>query len=349
MNSKCKVIIIGAGPAGIAMALNLRKLNIKDILIIEKYKFPRYKCCAGYITNKTKKEYEKLGLNIDKCHYTLIKDFKLFYKKKLKQTINNKFLYTNEKIDRVELDYAFYKLLKEKKINISENTTIKEHIIDNNKIILENNKELTYEYLVFADGINSYGNKYQKEFKKNIAMQMTFKSNKQKEIQIHFGITKRGYAWISSDRGITNVGLTDVFDKKVNYKTIFEKFLNDNGFKEDIKDLKGAFTPIGIKKAIINDNIMFIGDAVGACDPLTLSGLRYALKTGEMAALAISQNNKKIYLKYINSLKIKFGLMKILLKIFYLKIVLFGIFEIGCRFLGKIIELVFNNFFVNKK
>ena len=120
MNSKYKVIIIGAGPAGIAMALNLIKLDIKDILVIEKYKFPRYKCCAGYITNKTKKEYEKLGLNINNCHYKLIKDFKLYYKKKLKQTINNKFLYTNENIDRVELDYAFYQLLKEKSIILIE-------------------------------------------------------------------------------------------------------------------------------------------------------------------------------------------------------------------------------------
>ncbi len=349
MNSKYKVIIIGAGPAGIAMALNLIKLDIKDILVIEKYKFPRYKCCAGYITNKTKKEYEKLGLNINNCHYTLIKDFKLYYKKKLKQTINNKFLYTNENINRVELDYAFYQLLKEKSINFIENMTIKEHNIENNKIILKNNKEITYEYLIFADGTNSFGNKYQKDFKKNIAMQLTFKSNRPKEIQIHFGITKKGYAWISSDKGITNVGLTDVFNKKTNYKLIFEEFLKANNLEANIKDLKGAFTPIGIKKAIINDNIMFIGDAVGACDPLTLSGLRYALKTGEYAALAISKKNNKIYLKYINTLKIKFTLMKLLLKIFYLKFVLFGIFEIGCRFLGKIIEYAFNNFFVNKK
>ena len=206
--------------------------------------------------------------------------------------------------------------------------TIKEHNIKNNKIILKNNKEITYEYLIFADGTNSFGNKYQKDFKKNIAMQLTFKSNRPKEIQIHFGITKRGYAWISSDKGITNVGLTDVFNKKTNYKLIFEEFLKANNLEAIIKDLKGAFTPIGIKKAIINDNIMFIGDAVGACDPLTLSGLRYALKTGEYAALAISKKNNKIYLKYINTLKIKFTLMKLLLKIFYLKIVLFGIFEI---------------------
>ena len=47
MKNKYKVIIIGAGPAGISTALNLKELGIKDILVIEKYKYPRYKCCAG--------------------------------------------------------------------------------------------------------------------------------------------------------------------------------------------------------------------------------------------------------------------------------------------------------------
>lgn len=60
---KYHVIIIGAGPSGLATALNLVNDGIKDILVIEKCQFPRYKCCAGYITNQTKKTYEKLGLN----------------------------------------------------------------------------------------------------------------------------------------------------------------------------------------------------------------------------------------------------------------------------------------------
>lgn len=55
MNKKYDVIIIGAGPAGISAALNLQELGKKNILVIERYVFPRYKCCAGYITGKTKK------------------------------------------------------------------------------------------------------------------------------------------------------------------------------------------------------------------------------------------------------------------------------------------------------
>ena len=346
---KYDVIIIGAGPSGISTALNLVKLGIKNILVVEKYKFPRYKCCAGYITSKTKKVYEELGLNLEECHYTLIKDFNIFYKLKLKQTIINKFLYTNRKIERVELDDAFYKLAVNKKINIIEKTTITNHDIYNNTITLSNNQTSQYNYLVFADGTNSFGNRYQKENKKHIAMQMVFENTSREEIQIHFGITKKGYAWVSSCHGWTNVGLTDVYNEETDYRKIFKDFLKNLGIEKDIIDLKGAFTPIGIRTPVINHNIFFVGDAVGACDPLTLSGLRYGLKTGEYCAKAIKNKNNKIYHKYIRNIKVKFIFMKLLLKVFYLKITLFCIFEIGCRFFGKLISKVFNDFFVNKK
>lgn len=349
MKKKYKVIIIGAGPAGLSTAINLLNYGINDILVIEKDKFPRYKCCAGYITNKTKNYYEKLGLDINKCHYNLIEDFNIFYKLELKQKINNKFLYTNRKIERVELDYEFYKLAKNKKINILENSYIINNDISKNTIILNDNKKLEYEYLVFADGTNGYGSKYQSSKKKNIALQLVFKSNLEDGIQIHFGITKKGYAWVSTYKNITNIGITDVYNSQINYKNVFRQFLKDLGFNQDLKNLKGAFTPIGVKSPCVNGNIYFVGDAVGACDPLTLSGLRYALASGEYVAKSLSKNNDRIYKRYIKALKIRFIFMQIMLKVFYLKLILFIIFNIGCKFFHRIIEFVFNNFFVNKK
>ena len=169
-----------------------------------------------------------------------------------------------------------------------------------------------------------------------------------KVIKIHFGITKKGYAWVSSNEGITNVGMTDVFDKNINYRRKFIDFLQMLNIETDISNLKGTYTPIGIRKPIIK-NIYYVGDAVGACDPLTLSGLRYGLGTGEFCAKAIKHDNPKIYLKYIRQLKRKFSFTNLLLKIFYLKTILFCVFEIGCRFFGKLISIVFNDFFVNKK
>lgn len=349
MDKHVKVIIIGAGPSGLATALNLLKSGIKDILVLEQKEFPRYKCCAGYITNKTKKEYESLGLNIDKCHYSLIKNFKIFYKYQERQKIVNKFLFTNKNIDRVELDDAFFKLAKKKEINIKENTHIIQHNINKNSIKTNTKDIYTYDYLVFADGTTGYGSKYQKKKNKNIAMQLIEKKDRKDSIEIHFGITPHGYGWVSTYQKTTNIGLTDVYNPKLNYNKIFKEYLKKLKIEGNIKDIKGAYTPIGIRKGIINKNIYYVGDALGACDPLTLSGLRYGLSSGKICAKAISKKNNRIYQRYTLKLKIKFTFMKVILKIFYLKGILFMIFNIGCRFFNQFISFAFNHFFINKK
>lgn len=343
-----QVIIVGAGPSGISAALTLHNSGIKDILVIDKEKFPRYKCCAGYITNKTKKSYQEFGLNIDSCHYSLIDDFKICYKGKIKQTIVNKFLYTNRDIDRVELDYNFFKLLKQNKIKVLERTRIIESDFDNNKILLSNKEEYTFDYLIFADGTNGYGSTLINRKRKNIAMQAIFSTNRDDGIEIHFDITKHGYAWISTFKGKTNVGLTDIYKKNVNYNEILKKFIEDNNMQVEDKNIRGSFTPIGITTPIIN-NIYFVGDAVGGCDPFTLSGLRYGISTGKLCAKSIIENDNRIYTKYLRILKVKFKIMYIIQRIFYLKVVTFLVFNIGCTLFKPIISICFNHFFVNKK
>ena len=75
-----EVIIVGAGPSGLAAALTLLEEGISDLIVIERFEFPRYKCCAGYITGKTKAVYETFGLNIEEAHYSLIRDFNIFFR-----------------------------------------------------------------------------------------------------------------------------------------------------------------------------------------------------------------------------------------------------------------------------
>ena len=141
-----EVIIVGAGPSGLAAALTLLEEGISDIIVMERFAFPRYKCCAGYITGKTKAVYETFGLNIEEAHYSLIKEFNIFYRLKKRQTIANQFLYTNRMIDRVELDNAFAELAKSKGIRIKENTTISEHDTDKKELKLSNGERLSKDY-----------------------------------------------------------------------------------------------------------------------------------------------------------------------------------------------------------
>jgi len=351
--SAYKIVIVGAGPAGLATALFLLKGGEKDILVIDKCAFPRYKCCAGYVTQKTRKCYIDLGVDFDVCDYTLIRDFKIVYKNKNRLTIENKSLYTNKHIDRVQLDYELFKTAKERGIEIWEKARIASHDIESSKITLEGGRRVGYQKLIFADGTTGFGARYQKAKKKSIAFQAVFETDdesaKKEEIQIHFGVTKRGYGWISTYNGVVNIGFTDVFDKKADYPAIFEGFMRDNFAMVDMGKLTAAYTPYGVRKGILFGNVYYVGDAVGACDPMTLSGLRYAIRSGQYCAEAITTGKDKIYLKFLRKLKKKFGFMKLTQKIFYIPSTLFMVLVVGCKTAGKLISKAFNHYFVDKK
>lgn len=234
-------------------------------------------------------------------------------------------------------------------IEIAEGVKITAHIPEDNSVTLSDGATVVYDYLIFADGTTGFGNRFQKDKKKNIAMQLTFESDIPESIQIHFGISKRGYGWVSSYNGITNVRLTDVYNPKINYKLLFESFLNKLNISADVSGLKGAFTPMYAGKPVFFDNVFFVGDAVGACDPMTLSGLRYGLKSGEICAEAIADCKNKIYEKYIKNMRTRFAFMRALQRVFYFAPVLCLGFNVFCKFFGKTVGRIFNNFFVNKK
>lgn len=57
----CDVLVVGAGPAGTAAALALRR-DGRTVMVIDKARFPRDKCCGDGLTTLALRELEKLGL-----------------------------------------------------------------------------------------------------------------------------------------------------------------------------------------------------------------------------------------------------------------------------------------------
>jgi len=179
-------------------------------------------------------------------------------------------------------------------------------------------------------------------------MQSIFKTDRPDGIEIHFGATRRGYCWVSTYNGITNVGMTDEYTEVRDYREIYRKFLLDLGIDRNTDGLYIAFTPIGLRKPIIDGNIYFVGDALGACDPFTLSGLRYGLTSGERAALAIAGSDPRIMTSYVRKLSVKFGVSRLIMKLFYVRWIRWLIFNVGCRILSGVVTFFFNRF-LNKK
>ena len=349
-NSFHRVIIVGAGPAGLSCALWLKKYGVDDVIVLERAVFPRDKCCAGYVTGKTIEAYRRLGLDpAAECGYSLIADFRILHKGVFRQKIENRFLYTNRRIDRVELDDAFFRAAKAQGVAIREDGAVAGHDPENRTVTLKDGTVLSYGTVVFADGAAGFGSRYRTKKGRNIAMQLIVPTDRPDSIEIRFGSAPAGYGWVSTYRGRTSIGLTDVYRADADYRALFRDYMNACGIDADIDKLRGTFTPIGVGKAVLPGRTYLVGDCLGACDPMTLSGLRYGLASGERAAKAIAEGDGRILSRYADGLRVRFALMRAMQVVFYTRPVRFLVFDVGCRVFGGAVAYIFNHFFVNKK
>jgi menaquinone-9 beta-reductase len=58
---ECDVLVVGAGPAGTAAGITLRRAG-RDVLVVDKATFPRDKCCGDGLTTLALRELDALGL-----------------------------------------------------------------------------------------------------------------------------------------------------------------------------------------------------------------------------------------------------------------------------------------------
>ena len=62
------VIVAGAGPAGTAVAARLRQHGVDDVLVLDRYSFPREKPCGGGLTGHADEALAALDLRLDVPH-----------------------------------------------------------------------------------------------------------------------------------------------------------------------------------------------------------------------------------------------------------------------------------------
>jgi len=62
VTTKTDVVIVGAGPAGTAMAAHLGQLGIKDVVLTDKHDFPRDKTCGSGVSPKGIAVLKELGV-----------------------------------------------------------------------------------------------------------------------------------------------------------------------------------------------------------------------------------------------------------------------------------------------
>lgn len=323
------IVIIGGGPSGITAGTILQKEGYKTC-IIDCNVFPREKLCAGVLTvkaiNLLRDVYNDMDLK--KLDIKYINKIELLYKCKTigKYTVNNGYSVTNRK----EFDNELLQYYKNVGGIIFEGQNNYKIIYDKSKIILSEGKEIQYDYLIGADGINSKVRSFvQNRWKASILCFEGFIPNDLNEdtIEIDFGGMIGGYSWRIPGKERIGVGLGEFYIRGMRrtprrYKCYF----NNQGVKA-LEDVKGAFVSFGhyVRKPI-RDNVLLVGDAAGLVDAMTGEGIYFAIESGRQAALAIVDHLEKErpledYLKRIGEIHKKMKEQSLYNKLLYVPII----------------------------
>ena len=301
------VVIVGAGPAGVAAGIELKKRGI-NCAIIDKHTFPRDKLCGGLMTEKT---YEVLGEllggeleAVDSAISVISNNISIWNRGTLIQGAR-----TNTKLrvaERETLDNSLKEFYTKLGGVIFEGERALRVDFDK-RVLYTDKKSYSYSSLIAADGANSTIRRAIMGPLSKMGFCLECYIPKEDfefddSVRLHFGSINRGYAWVFPAGTYSKVGFGNIYDKKTDYKIIFNAYLNDIGVKNPEKyTIKGAFLPFGDypKRATYKNSVFLVGDAAGMVDAIYGEGLYFSYLSGMSAAkcIADSQGNLSIAAK----------------------------------------------------
>lgn len=280
------VIIIGAGPAGLACAKGLIGSGL-SVLILEQKDIIGPKICAGGLTRKDLKHIRIPAELMDR-------EFKRFYlHTPLAGTIADDPEVMIATIDRKKFaDWQLGELSGA--ANVEIRTGCKVTAIDDGKVTVGDTASYGYGCLVGADGSFSRVRNFLglKSEKVAIAVQYIIPTDRYEKMEYYLDakLFKSWYAWIFPHDGYASVGcMCD--PRYLSAKTMqrnFDGWLRKNGI--DVSGLKQQGYGInydyrGYKFS--SGKIFLAGDAAGLASGLTGEGIYQAIVSGEEVARSI--------------------------------------------------------------
>lgn len=291
---KFDVVIIGAGPAGLAAAKILGEGG-KKVLLVEKNQKIGPKICAGGLTSKSL----ELGIPISLAE-RIFYSIKINYLGKTLEIKDNKPLAIT--INRTKLAQWQLQQIGEN-VKIWRNSKVVE--IKNDSILLENGQKIGFDYLIGADGSLSLVRKRLNLPTKKAwsTIQYTITQNF-KDLEVFFepALFGSGYAWIFPHNNFVSIGYgTNSKFQALNLFKNFHYWLKK--MKIEVNPVREKF-PNGVNQAKLESfpinfdyrgfkfgNIFLAGDAAGFASGLTGEGIYAAILSGREVARKILNPN----------------------------------------------------------
>ena len=310
----CDVLVVGAGPAGIAAALELHRSGL-DVLVIDKATFPRDKCCGDGLTTGALRVLESLGFDPALVpSWTPTSDVWLRSPSGREMSIplpSGKGTFAAI-APRLELDDALVRTAIDRGVRVAQGVTFTQITSMNDDgvvVSVDGLGDVRCGYVVAADGMWSPVRKslglsqpgYLGEWHafRQYASNVTGPAKDRLIVWFDSDLLP-GYAWsfplrdgrVNIGFGILRGGRHSVQDMN----TLWPDILSRPHVREALGEnatLEGRHTawpiPARVTSATLaHERVLFVGDAACVTDTLTGEGIGQALLSGVLAGQAIA-------------------------------------------------------------
>lgn len=297
MNSKYDVIIVGGGPAGATGAFFLGKAGAR-ILVLEKEKLPRYKTCGGALSERV---LDQFPFSFDPVIASKVNAISYGFGDQL-MTIP---LPHSSLRMVMRADFDAY-LLGHARAEVWEGVEVKAVAEEKAGVTVTTTRGETIrtDYVIAADGANSLsarslGLRSQRLLAAGIEVEANVSSAVQERFAnnpvLIFGDLPVGYLWIFPKADHLSVGIGALHPRPGELQSVLRRVMLRYGISVE-SGRHGHPLPIYARREQVHTARTFlVGDAAGFVDPFTGEGIRFAIKSGRLAAEAILAGSPEQY------------------------------------------------------
>ncbi|MEY2768364.1 MAG: hypothetical protein RI912_2027, partial [Actinomycetota bacterium] len=310
-----RVLVVGAGPAGTACALGLRRAGA-DVTVIDKATFPRDKCCGDGLTTSALRHLEDLGLDISAvpnsrpCSDVRVHTPRGRTVELALPSGQGTFAVI---APRMDLDHSLVSLCRTAGIEVRENcalVSVAANDASSVRVTLSVGEESEWDYVIAADGMWSPTRKmlglasdgYLGEWHAFRQYVGNVTGPAATELHVWFEPDLLpGYTWsfpLPGNRANFGFGILREKGHSVQHMNDLWRDLLSRPHITSV--LGDGFAPEGrhtawpiparVDTAVRSaGRVLFVGDAVCATDLLTGEGIGQALETGMLAAQAVNE------------------------------------------------------------
>jgi geranylgeranyl reductase family protein len=294
LKQSCDVAIVGGGPAGATLAYELARKGI-GVLLLEKEKLPRYKCCAGGVTSKAA---GLLDFDISEVAEDVVHEVGFAF------NLGNAYLRRSDHpvmytVMRDSFDHSLVQRAQRLGALVMDGQKVTQVQTCRDWVDISTPDNVFRSRLVIgADGAHSTvareldmvrSIEYLTAIESEIVVPNKELAKWKARAQLDLGCVPGGYAWVFPKRDHLSVGAGCGASGARGLNAHYQKFLDSLNVDSCAVASSGRhLIPTCTKASLVwQKRALLLGDAAGLCDPLTGEGIYYAIRSAQLAAHVI--------------------------------------------------------------